>query len=36
MERAMDPALEQNRHRIEQDFARMLDRLVSKWDHDGP
>ena len=35
-ERALEPALEQNRHRIEADFDRMLDRLVTKWDHDGP
>ena len=28
MERAMEPALEQNRHRIEEDFDQMLDRLV--------
>lgn len=35
-ERALEPALEQNRHRIEADFDRMLDRLVNKWDHDGP
>ena len=32
----MEPALEQNRHRIEGDFDEMLDRLVRKWDHDGP
>ena len=30
-----DPALEQNQHRIEQDFDDMLDRLVAKWDHEG-
>lgn len=30
------PALERNQHRIEADFDAMLDRLVRKWDHDGP
>ena len=32
MERAMEPALDENRHRIEHDFSRMLDRLVDGWD----
>lgn len=36
MDRAMQPALEQHRGRIETDFDQMLDRLVTKWDHDGP
>lgn len=36
MDRAMQPALDRNRHRIEGDFDQMLDRLVTKWDHDGP
>ena len=36
MDRAMEPALEQNQHRIEADFDQMLDRLVHKWDNDGP
>ena len=35
-DRVTGPALEKNRHRIEHDFDRMLDRLVTKWDHDGP
>lgn len=35
-ERALEPALERNQHRIEEDFDRMLDRLVDKWDRDGP
>ena len=34
--RAMEPALQENRHRIERDFERMLDRLVDGWDNDGP
>lgn len=34
--RALEPALEQNRARVEADFQHMLDRLVTKWDHDGP
>lgn len=33
--RALEPALERNRHRIEDDFDRMLDRLVNKWGRDG-
>lgn len=36
MDRAMQPALDRNRHRIETDFDEMLDRLVVKWDRDGP
>lgn len=36
MDRAMQPALEQNRSRIELDFDVMLDRLVRRWDADGP
>ena len=35
-EEVTNPALEQNKHRIESDFDDMLDRLVVKWDHDGP
>lgn len=35
-ERALEPALEQNRHRIEADFDRMLGRLCHDWDNDGP
>jgi hypothetical protein len=35
-ERALQPALDRNRSRVEADFDRMLDRLVSKWGHDGP
>lgn len=35
MDRAMQPALERNRHRVEADFDVMLDRLVSKWDREG-
>ena len=30
-----NPALEQNKHRIESDIDDMLDRLVTKWDHEG-
>lgn len=30
------PALAVNRHKVERDFDEMLDRLVRKWDHDGP
>lgn len=36
MDRAMQPALDRNRPRVETDFDQMLDRLVTKWDHDGP
>lgn len=36
MDRALQPALERNRARVEQDFDQMLDRLVTKWDQDGP
>ena len=36
MDRAMQPALERNEHRIEADFDRMLGRLVHDWDNDGP
>ena len=35
-EEVTNPALEQNQHRIEQDFDDMLDRLVTMWDHEGP
>ena len=28
--------LERNRHRIERDFDQMLDKLVHKWDREGP
>ena len=34
-DRATNPALAQHEHQIEADFERMLDRLVTKWDHDG-
>ena len=34
-EEVTNPALEQNKQRIEQDFDEMLDRLVTKWDHEG-
>jgi hypothetical protein len=33
--RALEPALEQNKGRIEADFARMLDRLAAKWNRIG-
>ena len=36
MDRAMQPALDRRRPGIEQDFDQMLDRLVVKWDRDGP
>jgi hypothetical protein len=36
MARAAEPALAQNQHRIEADFERMLDRLVNRWDSEGP
>ena len=36
LDRAMDPALAQNKTRVETDFGHMLDRLVTKWDRDGP
>jgi len=36
MERAMQPALDRNRGQVEHDFDVMLDRLVTRWDHDGP
>jgi len=36
MARSLEPALAQNRHRIEADMDRMLDRLVHKWDSEGP
>lgn len=34
--RSLEPALEANRARIEHDFEQVMDRLVDKWDHDGP
>jgi hypothetical protein len=35
-ERALQPALDRSRSRVEAGFDRMLDRLVNRWDHDGP
>lgn len=35
-DRVLEPALERNRSRVEADFERMLDRLLTKWDNDGP
>lgn len=36
MDRAMEPALREHEGQIERDFDVMLDRLVTRWDHDGP
>jgi hypothetical protein len=35
-ERATQPALRRNEHRIVDDFEAMLDRLCRKWDREGP
>ena len=35
-ERVTLPTATKHRGQVERDFEQMLDRLVTKWDHDGP